>query len=133
MFLKNAYSDDEMAEPLYTNGEMGVFIKEGDSSIVIKTIDDKVKRLKKTALFDTKLSYSATVHKMQGSEAPVVAIYLPQGCNKMMYRNLLYTAVTRAKLRVVLIAVRGEIEKCVMTPAPVRNTRLSAFLGGGVL
>lgn len=133
MFLKNAYSDDEMAEPLYTNGEMGVFIKEGDSSIVIKTIDDKVKRLKKTALFDTKLSYSATVHKMQGSEAPVVAIYLPQGCNKMMYRNLLYTAVTRAKLRVVLIAVRGEIEKCVMTPAPVRNTRLSAFLGGGVI
>ena len=133
MFLKNAYSDDEMAEPLYTNGEMGVFIKEGDSSIVIKTIDDKVKRLKKTALFDTKLSYSATVHKMQGSEAPVVAIYLPQGCNKIMYRNLLYTAVTRAKLRVVLIAVRGEIEKCVMTPAPVRNTRLSAFLGGGVL
>jgi len=62
------------------------------------------------------LAYALTVHKYQGSEAPCIIMPVTQQHYIMLYRNLLYTAVTRARTRLVLvgsetalsIAVRNE-------------------------
>ena len=51
------------------------------------------------------LSYCMTIHKSQGSEYPVVILILPK-C-KMLQRNLYYTAVTRAKQKVIVIEEEG--------------------------
>ena len=49
------------------------------------------------------LSYAVTIHKSQGSEYPVVILPLFSGPDMLMTRNLLYTAVTRAKRMVVIV------------------------------
>jgi len=64
-------------------------------------------------------AYAMTVHKSQGSEAKVVILNLMEGHNRMLKRNLLYTAITRAKVRVYIIgqpraidiAVRSGVSK----------------------
>ncbi len=55
------------------------------------------------------LSYAITIHKSQGSEFPVVIIPIMGGSPLLMNKNLLYTAVTRAKKVVVLIGKRSNI------------------------
>ena len=49
------------------------------------------------------LAYAITVHKAQGSEYPAVIIPLLQGPRQLYHRNLIYTAVTRAKKCVTLV------------------------------
>ena len=56
-----------------------------------------------TMLQDLELAYAMTIHKSQGSEFSTVVLALLPGPPQMMVRNLLYTAVTRAKDRVVMV------------------------------
>ena len=61
------------------------------------------------------LAYAMSVHKSQGSEydAVIIPVLSEQHC-RIMRRNLLYTAVTRAKKKVILIGDRKEIVQCIM-------------------
>ncbi|MCL5942000.1 MAG: AAA family ATPase, partial [Actinobacteria bacterium] len=59
------------------------------------------------------LAYATTVHKAQGSEAPAVIVALTRGHWIMLQRNLLYTAVTRAKERLVVVYQPGAVERAV--------------------
>ena len=54
-------------------------------------------------LDELELAYAVTIHKSQGSEYPAVIIPLLQGPKQLFYRNLIYTAVTRAKRCVTLV------------------------------
>ena len=54
-----------------------------------------------------------TVHKSQGSEYPVVLLPLVPGHHVMLQRNLLYTAVTRAKKLVILLGSRAALNTAV--------------------
>jgi exodeoxyribonuclease V alpha subunit len=58
--------------------------------------------------------YAMSVHKSQGSEFDEVAIVLPPAVSPVLSRELLYTAVTRARSRVTLYAGRGVLEHCVV-------------------
>ena len=58
-------------------------------------------------------AYAITVHKSQGSEYPAVIIPLPNGMDKLTYRNLLYTAVTRAKSTLILIGTVRKVQSMV--------------------
>lgn len=58
-------------------------------------------------------AYAITVHKSQGSEYPAVIIPLPAGMDRLSYRNLLYTAVTRAKERLIIIGFENKIAQMV--------------------
>ena len=64
---------------------------------------------------DVELSWAATVHKSQGCEFPVVIFACPYGHQRMLTRNLLYTAVTRAKVKCIVVghdrALRLAIDK----------------------
>lgn len=87
------------------NGDMGI-IKEIDSyneEVVVLLDDEKEVRYPYNMLDELELSYAITIHKSQGSEYPAVVIPLFSGPRVLMNRNLLYTAVTRAKQCVVIV------------------------------
>lgn len=87
------------------NGDMGV-IKEIDDyneEVVVVFDDDKEVRYPYNMLDELELSFAITIHKSQGSEYPAVVIPLLNGPKILMNRNLLYTAVTRAKNCVVIV------------------------------
>ncbi len=86
------------------NGDMG-YIKSVDKFLEIVTIefdDSRIVEYSFKQLDELELAYAITVHKAQGSEYPAVVMPLLSGPSMLMTRNLLYTAVTRAKNCVVL-------------------------------
>ncbi|HHY81485.1 MAG TPA: ATP-dependent RecD-like DNA helicase [Clostridiales bacterium] len=86
------------------NGDMG-FIQDinHEEQTVTVLFDDKTVVYDFSQLDELELSYAISIHKSQGSEFPVVIIPLISGPPMLMTRNLLYTAVTRAKELVVLV------------------------------
>lgn len=87
------------------NGDMGT-VREIDTyneEVVVVFDDDKEVRYPYNMLDELELSYAITIHKSQGSEYPAVILPLLSGPPILMNRNLLYTAVTRAKSCVVIV------------------------------
>ncbi len=87
------------------NGDMGK-IRSIDDYQEIVTVEFEEGRLVDYAfkqLDELELAYAITIHKSQGSEYPAVVIPLLTGPRMLMNRNLLYTAVTRAKRCVTLV------------------------------
>lgn len=83
---------------------------------------------------DLSLAYAITIHKSQGSEFPVVIIPILAGNPKLYNKNLLYTAVTRAKNMVVLIGKSGNIYYMINNKYSVeRKTLLKYFLQNNLL
>ncbi len=60
-------------------------------------------------------AYAITIHRSQGSEWPTVVVCLPLGARRMLTRNLLYTAISRGKLRVVIVGSQKAIERAIAT------------------
>ncbi len=71
-------------------------------------------------------SYAITVHKSQGSEFDVVILPIVRTAPMLLTRNLLYTAITRAKKMLIIIGSKDVIQFMIRnTDAKVRNTRLT--------
>lgn len=87
------------------NGDMGVIreIDEYNEEVVVIFDDDKEVRYPYNLLDELELSYAITIHKSQGSEYPAVILPLFSGPRVLLNRNLLYTAVTRARQCVVIV------------------------------
>ncbi|MBM4342840.1 MAG: ATP-dependent RecD-like DNA helicase [Deltaproteobacteria bacterium] len=76
------------------------------------------------------LAYAITVHKSQGSEYPAVVLPVHSSQWAMLQRNLIYTAITRARRFCVLVGQDRAIRRAAANDAPVwRNTRLRALWG----
>ena len=86
------------------NGDIGVIerIDPSEETVSIR-FDDRCAEYTFTMLEELELAYAITVHKSQGSEYPVVIIPMYYCAPMLMARNLLYTAVTRAKSMVILV------------------------------
>lgn len=103
-----------------SNGDVGIITdmkEEDDETIVcVKLLDGRTIQYKQEMLEDLEFSYCTTIHKSQGQEYPVIIVPLLKEHYIMLRRNLLYTAVTRAKAKVILIgqkqAVFIAIHKC---------------------
>ena len=93
------------------NGDIGVIesIDYSDEILRIR-FDDKIAEYSYDMLEELELAYAITVHKSQGSEYPVVIIPMYSCAPMLMARNLLYTAVTRARSMVVLVG-RSDIPR----------------------
>ena len=91
------------------NGDIGVIksIDYADQCMDI-AFDDKLARYDFTLLDEIEHAYAVTVHKSQGSEYPIVVIPMYSIPPMLRTRNLLYTAITRAKTMVILVG-REEI------------------------
>lgn len=112
------------------------------STATVTALDDKDRELRvrlddgDTAVYgydelDVLLhAYAITVHRAQGSEYPYVVVPLTTtgSAYKLLRRNLLYTAVTRAKQMLVLVGDPAALELAVRRPEPARNTTLAARL-----
>ncbi len=70
------------------------------------------------------LAYAVTVHKSQGSEYPAVVLLLMREHGRMLRRQLLYTAMTRARRLLVVLAGGDALERAVATPEPARLSLL---------
>jgi exodeoxyribonuclease V alpha subunit len=89
------------------NGDMGI-IREINSFAELITVEFDESRLVEYSykqLEELELAYAITIHKSQGSEYPAVVIPVFSGPRMLMTRNLIYTAVTRAKACVCLVGV----------------------------
>lgn len=87
------------------NGDTGVIrcIDEFSQTVTVEYEDRRKVDYEFGQLDELELAYAVTIHKSQGSEYPAVVIPLLSGPRMLMNRNLLYTAVTRAKNCVVLV------------------------------
>ena len=86
------------------NGDIGVIESINLSDEIVRVVfDDKCAEYSFAMLEELELAYAITVHKSQGSEYPVVIIPMYYCPPMLMARNLLYTAVTRAKAMVILV------------------------------
>ena len=87
------------------NGDMGIIeeINDYTETITISFDEGKMVEYSYKLLDELELAYAITIHKSQGSEYPAVVIPLLSGPRMLMNRNLLYTAVTRAKKCVTMV------------------------------
>lgn len=97
---------------LYFNGDIGV-IKRIEQKGLVVDIRGAELLLERSSLDDIRLSYGMTIHKSQGSEFPVVICVMPMNPSNMLVRNLLYTAVTRAKKKVYIINEGSAMETAI--------------------
>ena len=90
------------------NGETGmVTLVDPDGDCLEVLFDEeRLVTYDRAALEDLELAYAITVHKSQGSEYPAVILALPAGAPQLLTRNLLYTAVTRAKQKLLVVSSR---------------------------
>lgn len=93
------------------NGDIGVITAINKIlDVVTIDFDGRIYKYNQAMLEDIELAYAITVHKSQGSEFDVVILTVFGGYDKLYYRNLLYTAVTRAKKLLVIIGSTKRIE-----------------------
>ena len=90
------------------NGDVGVAIADGDRlRIAFGSSDPHL--VEPTALADHATVHAMTIHKSQGSEFDHVVVVLPPEQSRLATRELLYTAVTRARRRVTLVGSRAAV------------------------
>lgn len=98
------------------NGDMGKIleINEVSASLVVEYDEQRRVTYPFSLLEELELSYAVTIHKAQGSEYPAVILPLLSGPRMLFNRNLLYTAITRARSCVTILGssdtVRGMID-----------------------
>lgn len=119
MQIRNNYDityerDNGEIESGVFNGDMGIIEKvyPYENSLDVR-YDDKVVNYPAELLEDLTLAYAITVHKSQGSEFPAVILPLLDGANVLYTRNLLYTAVTRAKALLIIVGTKERISQMV--------------------
>ncbi|MCF2528008.1 SF1B family DNA helicase RecD2 [Yinghuangia soli] len=125
----------------YDKGEAGVFngtggvvtgINPDDQTLTVRTEEDEDIPYDFAELDELSHAYAVTIHRSQGSEYPAVVVPVTTSAWMMLQRNLLYTAVTRAKKLVVLVGSRRALAQAVRTvSAGRRHTALAHRLGPG--
>lgn len=109
------------------NGDMGIIKSINKQAEVLTVVFDDMRQAvyEFTALDELELAYAVTIHKSQGSEYPVVIIPIHSGPPMLMSRNLLYTAVTRAKKFVVIVGLKSAVNRMVANDREI--SRYSGF------
>lgn len=113
------------------NGDMGVirYINKRTNEATVVFEDEREAIYPKSELKQLIHSYAITIHKSQGSEFDAVVIPVIAGSSQILTRNLLYTAITRAKKLVVLVGEKKNISRMVHNNfTNKRYTLLNYFL-----
>ena len=134
MQIKNNYnipwtSSDKEGLGVF-NGDIGVLdkIDEGAHMLYVR-FDDKTAEYPFEGSAELEHAYAVTVHKSQGSEFEAVVMPVSGVVEQLAYRNLLYTAVTRAKNLMILVGSRKTVEKMVANDSKAkRYSALKSFI-----
>jgi len=97
------------------NGDEGIVesIDHGARKMRVRFDDDRLVDYEFSQLDELVLAYAITIHKSQGSEYDVVILPIHSGPPMLLNRNLLYTAITRAKKLVVVVGIAGTLHRMV--------------------
>ncbi len=97
------------------NGDIGqiVTIDPQTSEVIVEFEDGRICLYTRPDLMDLSLSYAITIHKSQGSEFDTIVIPAIAGPSIILTRNLIYTAVTRAKKMVVIVGEKQYLKRMV--------------------
>jgi exodeoxyribonuclease V alpha subunit len=94
--------------------------------------DQRIVHYQKDDIMELDLAYAITIHKSQGSEFKAVIIPVLGQHFKMLYRNLIYTALTRAKTLAVLVGTRKALTMAIrQQDVSKRQTALAVLLNPG--
>ncbi len=135
MQIKNNYDipwtrdDGEMASGVF-NGDIGILteVDVNEGTLTVRYDDREASYNRKDAA-DLEPAYAVTVHKSQGSEFDAVVMPVFSGVPQLTYRNLLYTAVTRAKSLLILVGSSETVRRMVENDRKtLRYTGLARFL-----
>ncbi len=138
MQIKNNYdilwerADGESGNGVF-NGDIG-YVTQVDKRFNSLTVDFDGKKViySSEELSQLELAYAVTVHKSQGSEFQCVVLPISEVPAKLCYRNLLYTAVTRAKKLLIIVGSAEVLSQMVSNDKKtLRYTGLGHFLGDG--
>ena len=134
MQIKNNYNitwtkDGEEGSGVY-NGDIGILTQVDTRSSTLRIrFDDKEVVYPMENIDELELAYACTVHKSQGSEFESVVIPLCATVPQLSYRNLLYTAVTRAKSRLIIVGTKEQVQLMVDNDKKTRRySALAHFL-----
>ncbi|MGD9483085.1 ATP-dependent RecD-like DNA helicase [Streptomyces sp. TRM70308] len=118
--IRNNY--DKGANGVF-NGTVGVVtaLSPEEQTLTVRTDEDEEVEYDFDELDELAHAYAVTIHRSQGSEYPAVVIPVTTGAWMMLQRNLLYTAVTRAKRLVVLVGSRRALAQAVRTVSAGRR------------
>lgn len=110
------------------NGDIGIIksINQYTEQVTILFDDERQVKYEYNQLEEIEHAYAITIHKSQGSEYPVVILPLLSGPSMLLNRNLLYTAVTRAKEYVIIL---GNDETVQLMIKNERETKRFSSLG----
>lgn len=112
------------------NGDIGILekIDEGAHTLYIK-FDDRVAEYPFEGSNELEHAYAVTVHKSQGNEFEAVVMPVVGVVDQLAYRNLLYTAVTRAKKLMILVGSKNTVERMVNNNSKAkRYSALKSFI-----
>ena len=122
MHIRNNYQKNVF------NGDIGFISAIGNEKVNVDFLDHIVP-YEKNELNELTLAYASSVHKSQGSEYKIVIIPLSTSHYIMLQRNLLYTAITRAKEKVIIIGSKKALTTAVQSNrTQKRNTLLAERL-----
>ena len=128
MFTKNVYINDV----LLSNGDTGYVtnIRKVDNiQTVTVDFDGRKVDLMGEDLKSLVLAYATTVHKSQGSEYKCCIIVVDPKHSILLRRNLVYTAVTRAKEKVIIVGSKKELKNSILTvDTGTRQTNLKKMI-----
>ena len=117
------------------NGDIGRIVSitgKGKKEIVCN-FDDNVSSFDSSNFDNINLGYAISIHKAQGSEFDIVILPMFNSYKFMLYRKLFYTAVTRAKKKLIILGEESAIKKAIMTDRDEnRKTILKDFLSNGI-
>ena len=121
---------------LNTRNDLRTGLVNGDTGIVVNTpngrrvvFSTQEQKFEPSALEDIEVAFATTIHKSQGSEYDTVVVVVPPVGSPLLRRELLYTAVTRARKHLVLIASEESITSAVMSTIN-RESGLAARVRG---
>ena len=135
MVTRNAYEVPWTRD----NGEVGAGMFNGDIGTILKVdknrdtvyvkVDDRIAEFTFDQLGLLDHAYAITVHKSQGSEFPAVILAVGDTPRRLRYRNLLYTAITRAKRLLIIVGSDQVVQGMVENDGKLlRYTGLERFL-----
>ncbi|WP_109396196.1 exodeoxyribonuclease V subunit alpha [Proteus faecis] len=123
----NSYQSDYIGRPIMIqrndstlglfNGDIGIMLNndEGEMKAFFQLPDGKLKAIQPSRLPQHETAYVMTVHKSQGSEFTHTALVLPDKFSPVVSRELLYTALTRAKQKLSLYASESMVRMAIHT------------------
>jgi exodeoxyribonuclease V alpha subunit len=110
------------------NGDLGVVIQRSDRRAVVFERRPERLELSPARLGDVETVHAMTIHKSQGSQFDTVAVLLPDPRSRILTRELLYTGITRARTRLLVVGQETTIRAAVKRPID-RASGLSRRVG----